>query len=409
MIRKIKRFLRILLKSPLYVAALPSVLALRIVRPWLLVRFGGMESARIGHFGGNTELYLCEYEAGINHPEQRHIDLFYYDSWPICNIQLAKMWKRILHIWPAWFIAPIVRINRLVPGSAIHEVGTNTNADRDVHNLFDKTPPHLAFTEKEDVKGQANLRLMGIPLGAQFVCLIARDSAYLKSHQTGSDHSGHSYRDIDVKNFMLAAEELVSRGYYVLRMGYKVNEPFNSHNYMVIDYASNGMRSDFMDIYLGAKCAFCISCGTGFDAVPQIFRRPVAYVNMVPVAYFFTFSNRVLGIFKHHFSIKSDQNLSLSEIFVSGVGSSLMTSDYESKDVLLIENTPEEIRDLVIEMHERTNGAWHSHDDDELLQQKFLEIFSAEALNNHEGRPLHGVIQSRFGASFLRNNLWWLE
>ena len=407
---KIKRLLWILLRSPLYILALPSVLVLRIIRPWMLVRFNSLMSTRIGHFAANTELYICEHDANINRPVRRHIDLFYYGARPLCNKQLAKMWKRTIHIWPAWFIAPIVRINRLIPDGAVHEIGNNTNNDRDVHNLLDKTPPHLAFTEKEEVKGQANLILMGIPLGAPFVCLTVRDSAYLESQlkREEGDWSYHDYRDNDVKNYVLAAEALADNGYYVIRMGVKVHEAINIDHPLIIDYATNGMRNDFMDIYLGAKCAFCITNGTGFDAVPTIFRRPIAYVNYVTVEDFSTFNSRFLGIFKHHFSIKSNQKLSLREIFMDDDGAPLMTSNYKSKDILLIDNTPEEIRDVVIEMHKRIKGTWQLHDDDELLQQKFWEIFRVDAVDKDE-RLLHGQIHSRFGASFLRNNQWWLE
>ena len=409
LVRKITRALVIILKSPSYVLALLVVLVLRIIRPWLLVRFGGLISSRIGHFTVNTELYLCEHDAKINRPSQHHIDLFYFGTWPICNQQLAKMWKRTIHIWPTWILARIARINSLLPGGEIHEVGNNTQNDRDVHNLLDKTPPHLEFTVEEESKGQANLQLMGIPLGSPFVCLVARDSAYLGSHMKEVDFSYHNYRDVDIQNYVLAAEELACRGYHVLRMGAKVNDPIISRDPMIIDYATNGMRSDFMDIYLGAKCTFCISCGTGFDGVPLIFRRPVAFVNHVPIGYFFTFQENIIAITKHHISAVDGREMSLREIFTSGVGFGVFSSDYESKNIFLIENTPEEIRNVVIEMDERLKGAWQSHEDDELLQKKFWKIFPIDAADCDQNRPLHGVAKSRFGASFLRNNRWWLE
>ena len=94
---------------------------------------------------------------------------------------------------------------------------------------------------------------------------------------------------------------------------------------------------------------------------------------------------------------------------MNDAGSPLIALIHESKDILLIENTPEEIRDVAIEMHERINGTWQLHDDDELLQQKFWEIFPVDAVDIKKGVPLHGLIHSRFGASFLRNNQWWLE
>ena len=298
LVRKIKLLFRKIFKLPLYVLAIPTVLIIRLIRPWLLVRLGGLISTRIGHFAGNTELYLCEYKAGINVPNQRHIDLFFMHK-PICNQQLAIMWQRVLRIWPGPILGPIAMINQLIPGGKLHEIDSNIQNDRDVHNLLDRFPPHIQFTTEEESRGEAGLRAMGITEGALFVCLIIRDSAYLDSHMP-DDWNYHNFRDCDVQNSVLAAEELAERGYFVIRMGAKVLAAMNSAHPKVIDYATNGMRSDFMDIYLGAKCAFCISSSMGFDAIPTIFRRPVAYVNMVPAGILFTFCDQYLGIFKHH-------------------------------------------------------------------------------------------------------------
>lgn len=406
--RKIKLAKPILLRLPLYILATPAVVVIRLMKPWLIVRLGRLISTSIGHFAANTELYCCERDAGINMPMQRSIDLFYLER-PICNQQLTVMWKRVLRIWPAWFLDPIDGANRLIPGGAVHEIDNNTQNDRDVHNLLDQFAPHLQFTIEEEARGEAGLRAMGIPSGAPFICLTVRDSAYLTAHLRNGDYSYHNYRDSDVQNYVLAAEELAIRGYYVIRMGVKVQAAINSSHPKVIDYATNGMRSDFMDIYLGAKCMFCISVGTGFDAVPLIFRRPIAYVNMVPIGYFFTFRDEFLGIFKHHFSVRQDRELSLAQILTHGVGFCLRASAYESAGVQVIENTPQEIRDLVVEMSERLNGTWQSHDDDDVLQKRFWELFPKNALDAHRRRPLHGDTRARFGACFLRNNREWLQ
>lgn len=406
--RKMKIALQIPLTSPLYILAVPVVLVLRLIRPWLLVRWGDLYSSRIGHFAANTELYLCEQDAGINAPKQRHVDLFYMGYRSSCNQQLAIMWKRVLRVWPSWILAPISLVNRLIPGGAVHEIGNNTQHDRDVHNLLDRFPPHLELTPEEEARGEAGMRAMGIPQGAHFVCLIVRDSAYLDAHQQG-DWSYHNYRDSDIQNYILAAEELADRGYFVIRMGAKVREAMKTFHPRVIDYATNGMRSDFIDIYIGAKCEFCISVGTGFDAVPLIFRRPIVYVNMVPLGYLFTFRTQFLGITKHYCAAAENRDLVLSEIFNHGVGFYTHTADYTSKGVELIENTPEEIRDVVIEMAERLNGTWQPHEDDESLQRRFWEIFFTNAVETDQGRPLHGEIRSRFGAHFLRNNRDWLR
>ena len=409
LIAKVGKFSGIFLELPFYIFAVPAVLVIRAIKPWLLVRIGFLRSRRIGHFAANTELYLCERDAGINTPAQRHVDIFYMAAKPICNRQLATMWRKALRLWPAWMLAPIYKVNRLIPGGKPHEIGDPTQHDRDVHNLLDRFPPHLRFTPEEEARGEAGLRAMGIPIGAPFVCLAVRDSAYLADLFRNSDLSYHNYRDSDIQNYVLAAETLADRGYFVLRMGAKVNAAMNSVHPRVIDYASNGMRTDFMDIYLGAKCAFCISVGTGFDAIPLIFRRSIAYVNMVPAAYLFTFREQFLGIFKHHFDAQGKRELSFSEIFSRGIGLFMRTSDYDTSGVKLVENTPEEIRDVAVEMAERLAGTWQPHAADQALQRRFWDIFPNKAVDAHHGKPLHGEIRSRFGAVFLRNNQGLLQ
>ncbi len=405
--RKMKRVLCIPHKLPLFILAVPVVVVINLIKPWLLVRWGELPGPRIGHFAPNTELYLCERDAGIDVPRQRHVDVFFMEP-PICNRQLATMWKRILRVWPHWILPSIRRVNRLIPGGEIHEIGDNTQQDRDVHNLLERFPPHLKFTAEEEARGAAGLRMMGIPNGTPFVCLIVRDSAYLDAHQS-KDWSYHNYRDSDIQNYVLAAEELADRGYFVLRMGVKVRESINTKHPRIIDYAVNGMRDDFMDIYLGAKCAFCISTSTGFDAVPAIFRRPIVFVNMAPLGYLQTYRTQYIGITKHHFSADSDRELTLREIFTNGAGFCLRTSDFESNGVKLIENTPEEIRDVVVEMADRLEGTWQPGPNDDALQRRFWEIYPADAHDAYQDRPLHGEIRCRFGSRFLSANAGFLK
>lgn len=406
LVKKTKRILPRLCKLPLFILAVPAVLGIRLIRPWLLVRVGNMVSPRIGHFAGNTELYLCERDAGINVPAQRHVDLFFMGL-PISNKQLARMWKRVLRVGPAWILIPVGRVNRLIPGGAVHDVGHNAQHDRDINNLLDRFPPHLKFISEEQVWGETGLRAMGIPAGAPFVCLIVRDSAYLDAHMPTVAWDYHSYRDSNIQNYVMAAEELADRGYFVIRMGAKVRETLKSSHPKVIDYATNGMRSDFMDVYLGAKCDFCISTGAGYDAVPLVFRRPIVFVNSLPLGYLFTFRAQFICITRHHVAEKDGRELTLGEIFSRGVGFCLDASGYEKQHVRPMENSPGEIRDVVVEMAERLNGTWRAHDDDETLQKRFWEIFLVDATRN--GKPLHGEIRSRYGAAFLRNNRWWLD
>jgi putative glycosyltransferase (TIGR04372 family) len=397
-------------KIPSYLLAAIILVVVRLIRPFFLVRFGVLVSTRIGHFAGNTELYLCERDAGINVPKNKYyLDLFYMEE-PICNHQLAKMWRTVLHVWPRWLLGPVINLNRLIHGGEIHNIGDNACGDRDVHNLHDKYPSHLKFTQEDEVRGETELRKIGIPIGAKFVCLAVRDSAYLDSHMPMRAWDYHNYRDCDIQNYIQAAVELADRGYFVVRMGAKVLKPMNCIHPNVIDYAYNGMRSDFMDIYLAAKCTFSISSGLGWDGVPaSLFKKPMVYTNIVPIGHLLTFSAKYILLTKRHFFSSESRELTLKEIFNYELGFCMSSSEYESKNIRLIEDSPEEICDAVIEMHERLQGTWTPGRDDEELQRQFWEIFSTYAITNHHGNAVHGKIYANFGAIFLRNNRVWLQ
>jgi putative glycosyltransferase (TIGR04372 family) len=410
MYRKIKVLFRCVFQLPQYIIALPIVILMRLMSQWYLIRLGSLISSRIGHFSANTEIYLCEREEGINVPNRPHLDIFFFGHKPLCNKQLAKMWKRTLRIWPSWIVAPVNRVNEILPGGANHQVGRNTQSDRDVHNLLDKYPAHLKFTKEEKNKGLFNINSMGIPSGTPFVCFIVRDKEYLENHMSNNDWSYHNYRDSSIENFVLAAEALVDRGYYVIRMGAVVGKAFPTDNPKIIDYAFNGMRTDFMDIYLGAKCSFCVSTGTGWDGVPGfLFRKPVVFTNFIPIGYLPTYSRNFIFIIKKHVDINTNLELSLSQIFSRGVGFCLLSSEYENQNIKLVENTPEEICDVVLEMEDRISGKFIIDHIYQELQSKFFKLFPINATDRRRGVRLHGKISASFGAKYLLNNQNWLS
>ncbi len=404
LIYKFKILFIYLCNLPIFIFSIPIILLIRFIRPWFLVRFGEIRSSRIGHFAGNVELYLCERDAGINKPSQQNIDIFYFSE-NVCNQQLAKMWKRIIKIWPSWIIKPFAQVNNFIPGGELHAIGNNEMNDQDVHSLTEQFPCHLIFSDEENERGEEELLAMGIPKGDQFVCLIVRDSAYLD----GPAWAYHNYRDSDINNYVLAAKYLADQGYFVIRMGAKVHSAMNVAHPRIIDYAANGMRNDFMDIYIGSKCFFCISTSTGWDAIPFIFRKPIAYVNLVPIGSLFAIRWVYLAITKHHILRSENRELSLSEIFTSGVAFCGTSYGFESKDLQLMENTPEEIKDLAQEMLERLNGSLEAHEDDLEMQQRFWEKFPKTGRLSLRGKTLFPQKRSLYGRAFLRNNQTWLN
>ena len=75
--KKLKTLFYLLIQSPLYLFSIPLIIIIRLIRPWLLIRWYGLSSSRIGHLGATAALYSCRREAKINQPSQKYIDMFF--------------------------------------------------------------------------------------------------------------------------------------------------------------------------------------------------------------------------------------------------------------------------------------------------------------------------------------------
>ena len=407
----IKKFITVfflILSIPIYLISFISLIVIYIIGPSYLIRFGNLNSSRLGHFVANTELYLCEKEKKINLPKQRFIDLFFFQK--ISNYQIAKMWKRELHVLPKFLLEPIFIINKYNSNYfsfAKKHLIKSSCSDRDVYNLLDKTEPHLHFTKEEIIEGEKYLKKFGLGTNSKFVCLIVRDRAYLEHTSPLNNWSYHNFRNSDIDNFLLAAEYLTERGYYVFRMGSIVEKKINSKNEKIIDYANSDLRSDFLDVFLGANCNFCISTSCGFDSIPYTFRVPIAYIT-VPIGLFSTFSSKFLIMTKHYYSKNLKRNLKFSEIINKKFGKFKTTKEFENADIDLKENSPKEIKEFIVEMVDRYENKWKDDDNSKLIQSKFWDNYKT-FIKKENLEDLHGKLSAKFSVNFLEKNKEWLN
>jgi putative glycosyltransferase (TIGR04372 family) len=385
---------RLLAERPLTLIALPVVLFIRILRPLTLIRFGQLRSERIGHYVGNTEIYLCDRDLGIQNTCAR--DFFYNADNIVCNKQLKKMYARILNVYP--FVKYLYKANRIIAGGEKHTVTLST--DRDFYGRVRKTEPHLFFTDEEEYLGKQYLESKGINDGDKFVCIYARDNAYLNKVHPRLSKNGwkyHDYRNSCIDDFLETAEEMTKRSYYIFRMGSVVKKEFKTNNSMIIDYASNGDRTDFLDIYLFANCHIALSAGGGPSSVPIAFRRPLGVVNYIPLEYCnIGFGINDISIPKKIWLKKEKRFMTFREIIKAGAGKFVQTYKYEELGIEPVNNTPEEIADLAKEIDERLKGNWMTTKEDEELQKKFWDIIPETNIVGKE----KGII----GAQFLRQN-----
>lgn len=374
---------------------LPIVVLVIAIRPFALIRFGVMDASRIGHLC-NTEGYLCLRDLESSN---RRIFDFIGCSTIVCNQQLKVMFARTLRIFPgAGLIRCLARSCQLWTRSDAH---CTKFTPRDFR-LLDVVEPHLYFTEDEHVRGRRLLERLGIPTGTRWVCIHNRDGAYLNATQAGWDWTYHDYRDFGVQSMQLAAEELASRGYYVLRMGSSTEHPLISSNPRVIDYANHLERNDFADVYLLGNCRFYLGSDSGIFAVSTIFKRPFAFINFpVPQPYYnLYYWNPTPFILKRVWHKKERRLLSLREIFELNLADAYTTAAFEAADVELICNTAEDICDLAKEIDDRCNGNWRTKSEDEELQKQFWDIF-----HQYDPHNKKNTIKARIGTAFLRKHI----
>jgi putative glycosyltransferase (TIGR04372 family) len=261
---------------------------------------------------------------------------------------------------------------------------------------MENMPARISFTEEEERSGQDALEQMGILEGTPFVCFAARDTAYLSSIYPDYDFRYHNYRNSNINNYLDAARAMVERGYYAIRMGSARATKMDATDSKIIDYAGSNFRSDFLDIYLAAKCQIFIGSADGITGMPMIFRRPINMVNFIPLGDLWVWSDNYVCIPKKLWLQLENRFMTFSEIFNSDVRGFVYANQYEQLGIDVVENTSAEIAAVAIELEARLNGTWETTEEDEELQKQFWSVYRSNYISN--------VLKSRIGARFLREN-----
>jgi len=286
----------------------------------------------------------------------------------------------------AWLIWKIFRI---VPNTVVK------------HNEFKDPIPEfldclLTFTKSEEMIGSQILE----NTERNFICLNVRDSAY--DHHLGrSENFIRKIRNSNIDDYKGAIEYLVNNNILVFRMGLAVEKTIEIINTNFIDYASNGLRTELLDIFLGAKCKFAVSTGSGWDAIPEMFKRPILEVNVFDCYRPMNLARKQIAFPKIFWSIEKGRPLTLCELielFHSGV-LTLKLSSPEKIGLKIRDLSSEELLDAVREMVQRVDGIFV-----ETPEQKEMQAKAKYILSNHpklQPSPNYFPVRLEFASCFL--------
>ena len=258
--------------------------------------------------------------------------------------------------------------------------GTMKNFSWDVVNAYDWTaqmeaPVDISLSESQQKQAHILRRDMGLPADAWFVCLHVREGGYY------SDHDSSGSRNATIANYFEAIKEITRRGGWVVRMG-DASMTRLPQMERVIDYPFTAAKSAMMDLYLIKECRFYIGMLSGILDLAMLFQRPMLVVNMCSWLLAFPPKRSDLGLFKHVYSKKLKRFLSPFEwprLAWGGHSTFSPEEEYEFH-----ENTPEELRAVVVEYLDRPENWVHSP-----LQKEFnaLRINGARELLRSEFNP----------------------
>lgn len=390
-------YLTVLIVSPFFLVFILLYRKKNIVRIW------GLTSSRIGHFAGNTEMHIC---SKIDN-KKKFLDICYFKNEEICNKFLEKKWREKLKIYPRQIVYPLFKLIKVLSYYFLifkdHIVFDHSLHSRDYNNYIDKYKPAITFNEDEINKGKSLLKKFGLGENDKFVCMIVRDSEYLNKNFPNNDWSHWNYRDYDIDKFIPAAEKLTQLGYFVFRMGKISKKKIISTNEKIIDYSFSNHKSDFLDIFLGAHCDFCLTTDVGYDHIPYIFRRPIASITD-PISLMKLSSRQFLNIFSCYYNISEKRCLTIDEIFKKNLAYFDDEKHLINNGIKLIKPNPNDIKNFVIDMVNYINNDFKLNQEDEENNKSFFKIYD----KNIKSSNFKNMFKSKFDNKInkLHNNYY---
>lgn len=215
---------------------------------------------------------------------------------------------------------------------------------------------------------------LGLPENAWFVTLHVRESG----------EAVRGVRDCSIESYGLLIAEVVGRGGWVVRIGDK-----NMTDYKVdglISLTNEQALYETLTIYAIAKCRFFVGTGSGPIVIPRCFGIRSLASNWGPLASRQWGADEIL-LPKEYRDNVENRSLTLAERVTAKFGYSECCKDLDEKGVSVIDNSPEELWEAVIEMFNFDKPV------DPLTVK--CQTFADEISNAHKLYPI------RFAKSFL--------
>ncbi|BDQ32981.1 hypothetical protein JCM14722_05230 [Pseudodesulfovibrio portus] len=336
---------------------------------------------------------MCELELGLRPKE---FCVYVHRDKP-SNHALLAMHKRVLPIHNAFL--PLFDVCHKLGGLGVSSMELCKLWGDDRKHLTTRTRQHIDFTAEETAEAHRQCKMLGINPNTPFVPLLARDNTYLQQIKEPTELD--SYRNVEIDTFIPALEYIADR-YKTIRMGSVVKSPLKTNHPNILDYSLSGKRTELLDIYLSGKCHFFFSSATGLDGLASlVFRKPVLYVDFMPISRAPILKPGCMLIPKQYWHVEEKRYLTLSELLESGMADMATPRQLNPKGIVVHDNTSQEILEAVKEMTARLDGSWIETVEDKERREQFWSHYKRLSPDN--------ICVGLIGSAFLKNNPHWLR
>lgn len=387
-----------------------------LIRPFKKIYIAPLQTSRIGHFILDTEILLARIYSDQLNNRKKILVIWVPDS-SISNNYVYNIWKQIINIVPhntfySAILWTAIYLEKLTKFRLTYRF-IGWDGYLPYEHLLANTPTFFRMPEEDEEECIKTLKLNGVDISKQWVCILARDNEYLKRTQKNLNWDFNSYRNSNIETYKDAAEYLASKDIIIFRMGVHVEKSFTSNkSKLIIDYANSDWRTEKLDIFLSTKCLFFISSATGLDAAAHVTRKPVLTVNVVQPLTFIKCKANHIFILKKFFYKKTNKFLSVKQFYELGSidgftvdnPRDLRAQDFERLGIEVIDNTASEIYRATVEMYEYLTKKNNNVVELSEEQIKFWEKFP-----NVPGIGKSSTFLSKIGEEFIQQNPWLLD
>lgn len=337
-----------------------------------------IQTARIGHLTSEPDCFL-KLKALGRLPHRRWFVLAPLDR--VCNPHLLGYWQPHLHFVTHPMACRLLAMLSL-RGPMVHSVSDyilSFDAGAEYYRVnrdWGHRPPLLALSSDDRQHLPDLLTGLGLPPGAWYVCFHNREGGY-----SPLDEVIHAHRNARISNYQAAMAYVVAQGGWCIRMGDPSMEKLPPLP-QVIDYAHHPLRSGRADLLLCASCRFFVGSSSGLWNLSSVFGVRSALANMIPVS--------TLGYAVGDLSIPkllqrdgAADAMHFKDVFESGLANLRTASAYRAASVRVIENSSDDILELVTEMHAEVSGNAASSTEETQSQAAFRALMGPKDYGYH--------------------------